>query len=73
MRLFRKRIQTVEWDREAYEPAIQKSICTGEETFGFISRADGRFHGLEALRSADDRAAMCERYGIKPEEMRTIF
>lgn len=73
MKLFRKRIQTVDWDREAYEPAIQKSICTGEETFGFISKADGRFHGLEALRSADDRAAVCERYGITSEEMRTIF
>lgn len=73
MRLFRKRIQTVDWDREAYEPAIQKSICTGEETFGFISKADGRFHGLEALRSANDRAAVCERYGITSEEMRTIF
>ena len=73
MRFFSKRVQTVEWDREAYEPAIQKSICTGEETFGFISKADGRFHGLEVLRSTNDRAAMCERYGMKPEEIRTIF
>ena len=73
MRFFSKRVQTVEWDREAYEPAILKSICTGEETFGFISKADGRFHGLEVLRSTNDRAAMCERYGIKPEEIRTIF
>lgn len=73
MRLFRKRIQTVEWDREVYEPAILKSICTGEETFGFISKADGRFHGIEALRSAKDKTSMCERYSIKPEEIRTIF
>ena len=74
MGIFSKRKEKVmTYDRSRLAPAIRKSICTGEETFGFISKADGRFHGLEALRSADDRAAMCERYGIKPEEIRTIF
>ena len=46
------------FDPAAQEPAVRKSICTGEMTVGYIDKATGKFHdlmmvdreGLEAFR-----------------------
>ena len=48
----RRRSRARQWDRDALEPAIRKSICTGEETFGCVRRADGSFMdiSIEDLR-----------------------
>ncbi len=45
-------------DPATQEPAVRKSICTGEMTVGYVDKATGKFHdlmmvdreGLEAFR-----------------------
>ena len=34
------------YDPNAQEPAVRRSICTGEMTVGFIDKATGKFHDL---------------------------
>lgn len=34
------------FDPVAQEPAVRKSICTGEMTVGYIDKATGKFHDL---------------------------
>lgn len=71
--MFGKRKKTVRNDYPASEwkPAVKKSICTGEATFGFVSKADGRFVGLGLVRDAHDLKALMEEYGAEgmPEEI----
>lgn len=33
-------------DPAAQEPAVRKSICTGEMTVGYVDKATGKFHDL---------------------------
>ena len=73
MRLFRKRIQTVEWDREAYEPAILKSICTGEETFGFIDIRDGHFTDIQLLKDEKEKAEVLRQWNVGPDEVNIFY
>ncbi len=47
MRLFRKAPEpALAYDPDKQEPAVRKSICTGEMTAGFIDKASGTFHEL---------------------------
>lgn len=34
------------YDPSRQEPAVRKSICTGEMTVGFVDRQTGKFHDL---------------------------
>ena len=73
MSLFRKKSPVKDWDRENTEPAILKSICTGEETFGFIRKSDGHFTGLETVRTAGEKEALLASYGLKSGDVKTIW
>ena len=47
MPLFRKKPAVqISFDPKTQEPAVRRSICTGEMTVGFIDKATGRFHDL---------------------------
>ena len=47
MFLFKKKaLPPLPYDPETQEPAVRKSICTGEMTVGFIDKATGKFHDL---------------------------
>ena len=47
MPLFRKKTApALPYDLEKQEPAVRKSICTGEMTAGFVDRQTGAFHDL---------------------------
>ena len=46
-------------------PAIRKSICTGEETFGYIK--DNHFTSLRLIHSRDEIYA---EYDVKKEKIR---
>ena len=39
------------YDPSAMSPAIRASICTGEQTAGFISRETGAFTGVMLINS----------------------
>lgn len=58
---------------EHQEPAIQRSICTGEMTGGYWDRRTGRFHALELLRSEEEKRAFCRRAGVEPDKIRVIY
>ena len=69
----RKKPPADPFDLEKQQPAVRRSICTGEMTAGYIDRATGKFH--ELLMVPDQRAL--EEYfksrGVSPENVRTIY
>lgn len=47
MAFFRKKQPAApKYDPETQEPAVRKSICTGEMTVGFVDKKTGAFHDL---------------------------
>ena len=73
MNLFRKKPEPLPYDREAMEPAVRSSICTGEKTVGFLERKTGKFHEYGLARTQSDVEAFCERTGTTPEEIRHCY
>ena len=51
MSLFKRRakVPDLKYDPETQQPAVRKSICTGEMTAGFIDKRTGRFVDLMRL------------------------
>ena len=73
MSLFRKkkRMPEFHYDPRNQEPAVLRSICTGEMTIGFIDKASGRF--IDLMR-AEDQAALEEFMAqIGVDEIKTIY
>ena len=73
MPLFRRkrRMPEFHYDPETQEPAVLRSICTGEMTIGFIDRASGRFVDL---MKAEDQAALEDFMAqIGVDEIKTIY
>lgn len=72
MRLFRKKGTAREFDTFRWIPALKRSICTGEMTFGYIAKDDGSFHGLQLVPEGrlDD---VLREYGIRREELEEIW
>ncbi len=71
MPLFRKKpVSTISYDPKTQEPAVRRSICTGEMTVGFIDKATGKFHDL-MLVDNQGLAEFCRQIGA--EEIRTIY
>ena len=59
--------KAAQYDAERLTPAIRCSICTGEQTAGFVDKASGRFTDVMLLRDEKDLQAFRERYGITGE------
>ena len=53
MALFAKKPK-VFFDPEQQEPAIRKSICTGELTAGFVDRRTGEFTAVMLVKSVEE-------------------
>ena len=62
--LFKKK-PVIHYDPERQEPAIRKSICTGEMTAGFIDRETGRFQEWMRIRTAEEFEAAVGRRDIR--------
>ena len=55
MALFRKKNEPkLTYDPARQQPAIRRSICTGELTAGFIDRQTGAFHEVMLVRSEEE-------------------
>ena len=52
------------YDPSVQKPAIRCSICTGEQTAGFLDRETGSFTDVMLLRNEEDLRQFCEEYGI---------
>lgn len=70
MGLFGKRKKPV-YDPVKQEPAVRRSICTGEMTVGFIEKETGRFHDLMKVNGPKELEEFCRSLGVK--EIRTIY
>ncbi|MBR3108701.1 MAG: aspartate dehydrogenase [Clostridia bacterium] len=71
MPLFRnKPLPRFPFDPNTQEPAVRRSICTGEMTVGFIDKATGKFHDLMMVdsRGLED---FCRQVGV--DEIKTIY
>ena len=70
---FRKRAPAgIRYDETLRTPAIRCSICTGEQSAGFIRKDTGAFEEIMLIRGEDDLQAFRERYGITGE-IRKIY
>ena len=67
MPLFKKKSPgpSIPFDPEKQEPAVRKSICTGEMTVGFVDKASGRFHELYLARSQAELEEGADRYAVE--------
>ena len=52
--LFHKKKPAVSFDRSKREPAVRKSICTGEMTAGFIDKETRKFIELMKIESLEE-------------------
>lgn len=71
MSLFRKKDPPIPYDPALQEPAVRRSICTGEMTVGFVDRQTGRFHDYMCVRTPEELEAFCRRVGVR--DIRTIY
>lgn len=68
-----KKCPAIPYDPATQQPAVRRSICTGEMTVGFIDRATGKF---QDYLLAPDQAVLeqfCRDVGIAPEDIKTIY
>ena len=57
-------------DLAAQEPAVRKSICTGEMTAGYLDR-NGRFHDLTVVQNQKELEAFFRELGVT--EIKTVY
>ena len=65
--MFKKKVIRMEYDADRYKPVIRASICTGEQTAGFVDRTTGEFREDMLIRGADDLYIFKEKYGLTGE------
>lgn len=63
----------INYDPTTMFPAIRASICTGEQTAGFVNRETGVFTAVMLISSPVDRKRFCNDFGIRDEEIKTIY
>ncbi len=71
MSLFRRKPPAIKYDPATQQPAVRRSICTGEMTVGFIDRATGKFTDIMRVDSQRELDAFMK--GIGATEYRTIY
>ena len=73
MPLFKRRPKSpsVAWDPQTQQPAVRRSICTGEMTVGFIDKQTGRFTDLMRVDGQRGLEAFMREIGAK--EIKEIY
>ena len=71
MSLFKRKAQPINYDPDTQQPAVRRSICTGEMTVGFIDRATGKFTDL--MRVDGQRGLEAFMREIGAEEIKEIY
>ena len=69
----RKRGKKTAFDPETQQPAVRRSICTGEMTAGFIDKKTGHFTDLMRVDGQRGLAEFCREIGVAPEDVKTIY
>ena len=68
-----KKTPAKSFDRREKQPVIRASICTGEKTACFRNLKTGRLEEVMLLRDEQDRQEFLDAYGIREEELETIY
>lgn len=71
MPLFHKKEKPLPFDPERQEPAVRRSICTGEMTLGFVDRQTGKFQDLMRADGEKDLEEFRRQTGV--ERLKTIY
>ncbi len=73
MSLFKRKPKApaVAYDPETQQPAVRRSICTGEMTVGFIDRRTGKFTDLMRVDGQYELDAFMKSIGAS--EYKTIY
>lgn len=61
------------YDKIGKKPVIRASICTGEKVAGFRDEKTGRFEELMLIVEDRDLEEFLKLYGVKKEEIETIW
>ena len=70
MSIFRKKT-AIRYNAETQDPAVRRSICTGEITVGFIDKASGKFHDYMCVHTQAELDEFCCAAGIT--DIKTIY
>ena len=74
MSLFHKRApEPPRFPAEEYEPVLRCSVCTGEKTACMRNRATGKLLEIQLIRTDRDLEEFCRTYGVKREELKTVY
>lgn len=73
MAIFRRKEKAPAYDAEKLQPAVRKSYCNREMTLGFLEKDTGRFRAHCGAMSQREVEEFCRRYGIRPEDLKTIY
>lgn len=60
------------YDKEKCRPAVRSSICTGEQTAGFVDIKSGHFTEVMLVHGPGDLELFKREYGIE-EEIKKIY
>lgn len=69
----RRKPEPIPYDPARQEPAVRRSICTGEMTGGFIERGTGKFQDYLLLKGDRELRDFCESVGVEPEALKTVY
>ena len=71
--LFRKNENAESYDPAKLKPVIRSSICTGEKTACMQDLKTGHLTELMLIKSEADIDAFCEEYGVRREDIATVY
>ena len=73
MSLFHKKPRAPAFDPARQQPAVRRSICTGEMTVGFIDRETGKFQDVMRVDGQAGLERFCRDIGANVEDVKTIY
>ena len=68
-----KRSGAEPFDLSTQQPAMRKSICTGEITVGYIDRTTGKFHDMQLAASQQEAEVFFRDRGAGDQEIKVIY
>lgn len=73
MKWFQRKEKAPAFDAEKLQPAVRKSYCNREMALGFIEKETGKFREYCGATTQKELEEFCRRYGIRPEDLKTIY
>lgn len=65
--------EAIPYDPATQQPAVRKSICTGEMTLGFVDRRTGKFSDYMLAPDQSALEAFCRGTGVEAGEIKVVY